>query len=130
LRGRGSDPIGDALLNQRVLAGIGNVFKSEVLFLAAIDPFTPVSELEDGAIGRIIDIAAAQLRANVAPRERTLAPTRGRRTTGSLHPGKGLWVYSRGGQPCRKCGALIQARKTGADARLTYWCPRCQRRSD
>ena len=128
LRARGREPIGDALLNQRVMAGIGNVFKSEILFLARIDPFTPVTALDDDVLGRIIDIALAQLRANVSPRERTMAPARGRRTTGSLHPSKGLWVYSRGGQPCRRCGSPIEARKTGADARLTYWCPRCQHR--
>ena len=91
--GTASGPIGDALLNQRVMAGIGNVFKAEILFLAKIDPFTPVADLDDDAIRRIIEIAVAQLRANVAPRERTLAPARGRRTTGSLHPSKGLWVY-------------------------------------
>jgi len=127
LRERGREPVADALLNQRVMAGIGNVFKSELLFLAKVDPFTPVGDLDDGAIERIIDIARAQLRANVAPRERTLAPTRGRRTTGSLHPSNGLWVYGRRGQPCRKCGAIVQSRQTGPDARLTYWCPKCQR---
>jgi endonuclease VIII len=126
LRARGRESIADALLNQRVVAGIGNVFKSEILFLAAIDPFTPVANLDDRAIDRILDIARTQLRANVAPRERTLAPTRGRRTTGSLHPSKGLWVYGRGGQPCRKCGTPIASTQTGTDARLTYWCPRCQ----
>lgn len=129
LRERGRDPIGDALLDQRALSGIGNVFKSEILFLAAVDPFTSVADLTDDALRAIVDIALQQLRVNVAPRERTLAPARGRRTTGSLSPSKGLWVYGRGGQPCRTCGALIQARKTGADARLTYWCPQCQRRA-
>jgi endonuclease-8 len=129
LRARGAIEIGEALLDQRVLSGIGNVFKSEILFMAGVDPFTPVRDLGEVAINRIVDIALTQLRANVAPRERTMAPARGRRTTGSLHPSKGLWVYGRGGQPCRRCGATILAKKTGLDARLTCWCPRCQDRS-
>ena len=126
LRASGREPIADALLNQRVVAGIGNVYKSEILFLARIDPLTPVADLDEAALDRIIDIALTQLRVNIAPRERTMAPARGRRTTGSLHPSKGLWVYGRGGQPCRKCGTPIASRQTGTDARLTYWCPRCQ----
>jgi endonuclease-8 len=126
LREKAGDPIADALLNQRVLSGIGNVFKSEILFIAGVEPFVRVSALNDATVRAILDIAVKQLRANVAPRSRTLAPAHGRRTTGSLHPSKGLWVYGRGGQPCRKCGAIIQAKKTGPDARLTYWCPECQ----
>jgi endonuclease-8 len=126
LRARGADAIGDALLDQRALAGIGNVFKSEILFLASIDPFCRVRDLADAELERIVDIARTQLTINVAPRARTLAPTRGRRTTGSLHPDRGLWVYGRGGLPCRRCGSRILARKTGESARLTYWCPACQ----
>ncbi len=126
LRQHGGDSIADTLLDQRVLAGIGNVFKSELLFLAGIQPFTPISNLTDAALTTIIDIALKQLRMNVAERSRTLAPTRGRRTTASLHPSGGLWVYERGGRPCRKCGTTIQAKKTGLDARLTYWCRGCQ----
>jgi endonuclease-8 len=126
LRERARDPIGDALLNQRVLSGIGNMFKSEILFMARIDPFTPVAELSDASLRGIVEISLKQLRVNVASRSRTMAPTGGRRTTGSLHPSKGLWVYGRGGQACRRCGTGIRATKTGLDARLTYWCPRCQ----
>jgi endonuclease-8 len=126
IRNLADHAIADVLLNQRVIAGIGNVFKSEILFLAGIDPFTRVGEVGDDALDRLIDIALKQLRANVVPQARSLAPTRGRRTTGSLHPDKGLWVYGRGGLPCRKCGTAILTRKTGDDARLTYWCPRCQ----
>jgi endonuclease-8 len=128
LRDRGRDPIGDALLNQRVVSGIGNMFKSEILFIARVDPFAPVAELGDAALSGIVEISLTQLRMNVADRSRTMAPAGGRRTTGSLHPSKGLWVYGRGGQPCRKCGTTIQSKKTGPDARLTYWCPRCQTR--
>lgn len=126
LRVHDRDPIADALLNQRVLSGIGNVFKSEILFIAGIEPFTRVADLDDATLRAVLEISQKQLRMNVAARSRTLAPARGRRTTGSLHPSKGLWVYGRGGQPCRRCGTMIQANKTGPDARLTYWCPRCQ----
>jgi endonuclease-8 len=126
MRARGSDAVGDALLNQRVLAGIGNVFKSEILFLAGVEPFTPVAALSDADIERLVAISHEQLAANVLTRSQTLTPSIGRRTTRSLDPNKKLWVYGRGGKPCRRCGAPILARKTGLDARLTYWCPRCQ----
>jgi endonuclease-8 len=126
MRARGRDAIADVLLNQRVVAGIGNMFKSEILFLAGIHPFTPVSVLDGAALGRIVDIARGQLAANVMTRSRTLSPITARRTTRSLDPNSTLWVYGRGGKPCRRCGAAIQSRKTGMDARLTYWCPRCQ----
>ena len=120
-------PIADILLNQRVVAGIGNEFKSEVLFVAGVYPFTPVSSLADADLARILGIGRDQLRANTAVPGR-LAPSRGRRTRDSLNRDGALWVYGRGGKPCRKCGTPIQARKTGIDARLTYWCPRCQPR--
>jgi endonuclease VIII len=126
LRARGRDAIADALLNQRVVAGIGNVFKSEILFLAGIDPFTPVAALTDADLGRLADISREQLAANVMTRSQTLSASIGRRTTRSLDPGAKLWVYGRGGKPCRRCGANVQSKKTGLDARRTYWCPQCQ----
>ena len=126
LRGRGRDAIADALLNQRVVAGIGNVFKSEILFLAGVDPFTPVTALSDEALDRLLDISRAQLAANVMSRSQTLSPAVGRRTTRSLDPREKLWVYGRGGKPCRRCGTAISSKKTGLHARLTYWCPTCQ----
>ena len=76
---------------------------------------------------RAIGVARDLLAANVLSRAQTLTVAVGRRTTRSLDPNAKLWVYGRGGKPCRKCGALIQARKTGVDARLTYWCGSCQR---
>ena len=126
LRARARGAIGDVLLDQRVIAGIGNVFKSEILFLAGVQPSTRVEALSDQRLHAILDVALKQLRVNVADRSRTLAPAGGRRTTGSLQPSKGLWVYGRGGQPCRRCGTLIQGTKSVPDARLTYWCPTCQ----
>ncbi len=126
LRARPDDTIADVLLNQRVLAGIGNVFKSEILFMARVHPRTRVRDITADAVERILAIAAQQLRANVGARDRTLAPAAGRRTTGSLHPSKGLWVYGRAGEPCRICGTAVRLEKDGADARLTYWCDCCQ----
>jgi endonuclease VIII len=126
IRARGADAIGDVLLDQRVVAGIGNVFKSEILFLARVDPFTPASRLHDEQIDRIVSIAREQLQANVMSKAQTLSPAIGRRTTRSMDLREKLWVYGRSGQPCRTCGAMVQAKKTGVDARLTYWCPRCQ----
>ena len=128
IRGRAADPVAEVLLNQRVMAGIGNVFKSEILFLAGIYPFTPVSALADGDLALIVDISREQLTANVMARHQTLSRATGRRTTRSLDPNEKLWVYSRGGRPCRRCGTAILSNKTGLDARLTYWCPRCQLR--
>jgi len=126
LRAHDGDAIGDALLNQRIVAGIGNVFKSEILFITRTDPFQAVSALSDDDLRRIVDESRRQLNANVLTRSQTLSPAFGRRTTRSLDPSAKLWVYSRGGKPCRICGRPIQARKTGLDARLTYWCPQCQ----
>lgn len=126
MREHGSDAIDEVLLNQRVLAGVGNVFKSEVLFAAGVAPLTTVHALSDAQLERIIQIARQQLAVNVRDRRHTLAPAPGRRTTGSLHPDKGLYVYGRAGEPCRRCGTPIVLTKRGSDARLTYWCPGCQ----
>src|SRR5262249_16856474 len=126
LRAQEREAVGDVLLNQRVMAGIGNVFKSEVLFLAGIEPFTPVATLSDGDLARLIGISREQLAANVMTPSQSLSPATSRRTIRSLDPNKRRWVYGRGGEPCRRCGELIQVRKTGLDARVTYWCPHCQ----
>lgn len=119
--------IADVLLDQRVVAGIGNVLKSEVLFVSGVDPFAQVSRLDQHTLDRIIDVSRDLLAANVMTCAQTLHPGVGRRTTGSLDPAAKLWVYARAGKPCRRCGTAIESRKTGLDARLTYWCPRCQR---
>lgn len=129
MRVRARDPIAEVLLDQRVVAGIGNVFKSEILFLSGVDPFTPVAALTDADLERIVDISREQLAANVLGRSQTLSRGVGRRTTRSQDPNAKLWVYSRGGKPCRRCGAAIRSRKSGPDARLSYWCPACQRPS-
>jgi endonuclease-8 len=116
-------PIAEVLLNQRVVAGIGNVFKSEVLFACRIHPATLVRELGPSDIQRIVDVSVKYLRANVAERGAPL----GRMTTGRLNPDEPLWVYDRAGQPCFRCGGPIQSAATGPDARRTYWCDACQR---
>ena len=126
MQGQSGIPIAEVLLNQRVMAGIGNVFKSEVLFLAGVHPFTPVNLLGDADLQRIVDTSREQLAANVMGRSRTLSLSSGRRTTRSLNPDENLWVYGRGGKPCRRCGTVIHSKKTGLDARPTYWCPGCQ----
>ena len=127
LRGRGSMTVGDALLNQRVLAGIGNVYKSEVLFACRIDPFALVSTLTDDQLACLVDTARRFLLANVSTHLSPMTTYTGyRRTTRRDDPKERLWVYGRARQPCRRCGMPIAIRKQGQDARLTYWCPRCQ----
>ncbi len=115
--------IGEALLDQRVLAGVGNVYKSEVLFLHRVDPWTPVAEVEPETRDALLASATRLLRENVAP-------DRVRRvTTGADGPAAGggrLWVYGRSRRPCRRCGTPVRTARLGEQARLTYWCPRCQ----
>jgi endonuclease-8 len=117
--------IADVLLDQRVLAGIGNVLKSEVLFVAAVHPFTRAGALDEADLIRILDAAVRLMTMNIAE-SGSLSPGMGRRTTGSLDPSARLYVYGRSGKPCRRCGTAISVRKSGLDARLTYWCPACQ----
>jgi len=120
------DTVAAVLLDQRVLAGIGNVFRSEILFLARVQPFTTIGELSEQERQRVIDQARKLLTANVLTRSQTLGPAVGRRTTRSMNPSVNLWVYGRGGRPCRECGTPIRVRKIGLDARAIYWCPACQ----
>jgi len=127
MRGRPSLAIADALLNQHVLAGLGNVYKSEVLFMCGINPFVPVRDLEDEQLGHIVSAARRVLAANVLDGVAPMTTYSGyRRTTGRADPKERLWVYGRARLPCRRCGTPIAVRKQGLDARLTYWCPRCQ----
>ena len=120
-------PVHDVLLDQRVMAGIGNVYKSEVMFLSRVHPDTPAAALGDSKWGEMMALAQQLLRANVADGAGQIVTYRGlRRTTGRMNPSDRLWVYGRGGQPCRRCGTRVEIRKDGDDARVTYWCPRCQ----
>lgn len=127
LRERDSAAIADALLNQRVLAGLGNVYKSEVLFICGVNPFVAVCDLDDAQLKAIVDTARRVLRLNVTEGIASMTTYAGfRRTTRRAGPKERLWIYGRASLPCRRCGTSIRVRKQGADARLTYWCPQCQ----
>jgi endonuclease-8 len=123
LPARADRTIAEGLLDQRALAGIGNVYKSEALFIDRIDPFAPVRSLGDAALRRLVATARRLLVANADRRT-----SRGRRTTGDDRAAAGspLWVYGRAGRPCLRCGTPIASRRHGDPPRLTYWCPHCQ----
>ncbi|HTX74688.1 MAG TPA: DNA-formamidopyrimidine glycosylase family protein [Terracidiphilus sp.] len=123
------EEIGDVLLHQRVMAGVGNVFKSEACFVAGIHPFAKVCMLTHAEVQRVIRVAQRQLGTNVMEDSSDTIVTwrgAGRRTTHRTDPSESLWVYGRNGEPCRKCGARIRKRIQGFDARVTFWCPACQ----
>jgi endonuclease VIII len=128
LRARADSDIADALLDQTAIAGIGNIYKSETLFVAGVNPFTRVADVTAETIDRVTATAARLLRANVGKPEGGIVTYSGlRRTTGRADPSARLWVYGRAGKPCRRCGTAISWRKQGPHARSTYWCERCQR---
>lgn len=142
---RASMAVSEALLDQRALAGIGNVFKNEVLWLERVDPFATVGSLDDATLDRLVATARRLLVANIAAGH---GP--GRVTTGlgarpgatlavdgpgaaTAHPvahhrhaDGPLWVYGRRARPCRRCGTPIRSRRHGDRPRVTYWCPHCQ----
>ena len=120
IRERPDEEIADVLLNQRVVSGIGNEYKNEVLFVARVHPFRRVRDLEDESLLSILRTARKLMIANVTKR------SSGRVTTFSLDPSQQQYVYGRGGKPCRRCGTRIQYAKQGKDARGTYWCEKCQ----
>jgi len=121
-------PIAQALLGQRLVAGIGNVYKSEVLFLGGVHPDTPAGAVPVAALERVLDLARSLLNDNVVDGTPAAIQTYRslRRTMASADPDDNLWVYGRRGKPCRKCGTAIESKKMGVGARTTYWCPRCQ----
>ena len=127
----GDEEIANVLLNQRVMAGLGNVYKSEVLFACGVHPFRLVSSLRSAEIDCILERARAFLEANVKDvRDGGMVTYTGlRRTTRAADPGARLWVYRREGKECRRCGATISMQRQGPGARSTYWCPECQPRS-
>jgi endonuclease-8 len=128
LRERPSTSIAGALLNQRVIAGLGNVYKSEVLFMCGVNPLTTVAGVSDEKLLEIVATARRVLAVNVRDGVAAMTTYAGyRRTTRRADPKERLWVYGRARLPCRRCGTPIRVRKQGADARLTYWCPECQR---
>jgi endonuclease-8 len=125
LRSRGSTGVAEALLDQRAVAGIGNVYKSEVLFICRVNPFADVGSLAEGTLRAIVAAARTHLLANVSDGSAAIVTYRGYRRTGRGR-GDHHYVYGRARQPCRRCGAPIRVRAQGPDARLTYWCPACQ----
>ena len=124
--------VGVTLLNQRVLAGLGNVYKSEVAFAAGVNPFRQVRTLTERELEVMAEVSGRYMRANVQAGssatggDAIVTYSGNRRTTHSMNAGDRLWVYGRQGQECRRCGALIMMRKQGEQVRSTYWCPQCQ----
>jgi endonuclease-8 len=126
IRERRAESIADVLLNQRVVAGIGNIYKSEVLFIRGIDPFAPVHPLSNDELRLILSTARKLLKANVTTLTGGIVTYIGYRRTRRNDPAERRYVYGRAGKPCRKCGTPIRVRAQGPHARLTYWCPTCQ----
>jgi endonuclease-8 len=110
--------VGEALLDQRNLAGIGNMYKCEVLFVERVHPWTPVADVPD--LVRVVTTAQRLLRANRDHPEQS--------TTGMIGRGREHWVYGRSGDACLRCRTPIRRADQGTapQARSTYWCPRCQ----
>jgi endonuclease-8 len=127
-RKRGHVTVAELLLNQRVVAGIGNVYKSETLFEARVNPFLTGAELSDADWRRILEIARRLMNANVVDVRRNgiVTYTGYRRTTNRSNPAERMWVYGRIQLPCRRCGAEIEMRRQGLDVRSTYFCRTCQ----
>jgi endonuclease-8 len=129
LKSRSDDELAHALLRQTVLAGVGNVFKSEICFLTGLSPFRSVATLSGSQLKDVVSTAQRLLAANVLEDSGGQIVTyqgRKRRTTRNADPGESLWVYGRKGEPCRRCGASIERCLQGPQARVTYWCPVCQ----
>ena len=126
--------VGVTLMNQRVLAGLGNVYKSEVAFAAGVNPFRRMSTVSAREMEKMVAFAERYMQANVkdgaGPRgevgEGIVTYSGPRRTTGAMSRGDRVWVYGRQGQECRRCGTAIMMRKQGEQARSSYWCPVCQ----
>jgi endonuclease-8 len=118
LRAQPDRPVAEALLDQRNLAGIGNLYKSEVCFLAGVHPLRPVGEVDD--LPGLLTRAQTLLEANKHRAEQS--------TTGDTRRGRRTWVYLRAGRACRRCGARVDTADHGpaGQERQTFWCPRCQ----
>ncbi|MDZ4090385.1 MAG: DNA-formamidopyrimidine glycosylase family protein [Arthrobacter sp.] len=121
-------PIGVALLDQRNLAGIGNIYRCEACFLSGVHPAAPVSAVPD--VAAMITDAKVLLEANVGPGRRTTVLNRRGAAVGRTSGLPGYWVYRREHQPCLKCRTPVRrgvlAKATGTEERDIYWCPTCQ----
>lgn len=120
LRATPDRTIGDALLDQRVLAGVGTFYLAETLFLAGRSPWTPISELDDRDLQRLVQRAHGLLHLN---RDRVTQVT-----TGDARPGREAYVHGRSGRPCRRCGTPVRVAPLGRapQDRVAFYCPRCQ----
>jgi endonuclease VIII len=108
--------LGEVLIDQTVIAGLGNVYRSEVCFVAGLDPRTPVRLVPD--VPSVVSLAGRMIRANRS--------TGSQITTGDTRAGRQHWVYERSGLPCLRCGTRISTQRDGSD-RMTYWCGSCQK---
>ena len=108
--------MGELLLDQRVVSGIGNIWRSEALFLAGHHPWTPQSALSDDQLDQVVTTARRLMRSSAGV-------DAGGAAGGRPDP---RWVYRRTGRPCRRCGTRVESRRQGEQARMAYWCPACQ----
>jgi endonuclease-8 len=115
LRQRGDLTIGDAIMDQRVMAGVGNIWKHETLFRCGLHPWRLVRELDDATLEGLIDTARHLLRASV-----------GKPNKFNLSRRPQMYAYMRAGRPCRRCSTIVRSAPQGGDIRQTAWCPRCQ----
>ena len=121
---RAAMEIGPALLDQRAMAGVGNVYKNEILWIEQVSPFARVADLDDGTLRRLIDTSRRLLTENVASTRR--GPERVTTDGDRGAPGP-VYVYGRKDRPCLRCGTAIRVTRQGDDLpRSTYWCPTCQ----
>ena len=118
-RRRNELPIGEAVMNQSIVSGIGNVYKSELLFLDQLHPLTRVADVSDEKLASLITRARKLLQRNVHGEPRR---------TRFRGDGHSKWVYGRAGEACLKCGETIRLTRQGDLGRTTYYCPRCQQR--
>jgi endonuclease-8 len=120
--------IATVLLNQRVLAGLGNVYKSEVAFAAGVNPFRAMRTITSREMEKLVETAQRYMKANVADGtgDGIVTYSGSRTTRRAMDREERLWVYRRQGQECRRCGTSVMMRKQGVQARSTYWCPECQ----
>ncbi|HEY0804666.1 MAG TPA: DNA-formamidopyrimidine glycosylase family protein [Pseudonocardiaceae bacterium] len=116
----GDREIADVLSDQRVMAGVGNLYKAEVCFLLGVTPWTPVAGLSPEQVTKAVTLSQKLLRRNAWHPEQS--------TTGELRPGRQHWVYQRAGKPCLRCGTPIRVAEQGSwvPARHTWFCPKCQ----
>ena len=118
LRALGDAQVADALTNQRAMAGVGNVYKCEALFACRVNPFVRVADVDGATLAALVSTCHEMMRANMGAAPRRTTP-RTRRAP--------FWVYGRAGRPCASCGGAIAVTRAGSTARLTWYCPHCQK---